>query len=176
MAPVVRRDYAHLRDLQGFRIGFELRDAVAERRVLDQWLAVRAHLARRLTGEFDPLLRFAEPRDSGALVAEQKLCDIPPEVLLTDAQRYRNPHIVEKHLVQMMASVDRNDRPPRDARRLHVDQQKRDSLLPLLGLRIGAHEAEAPICMVRGRSPDLLAIDHVIVAVTPGGGLERSEV
>src|ERR1700730_13465458 len=106
MAPVVRRDYAHLRDLQGFRIGFELRDAVAERRVLDQWLAVRAHLAGRLTGEFDPLLRFAQPCDPGALVAEQKLRDIPAVVFLTDAQLHRYPYIVEKDLVQMMAAVD----------------------------------------------------------------------
>jgi hypothetical protein len=52
----VRGDDAHLRDLQRFHVGFELRDAVAERRVLDQRLAVGAHLARRLAGEFDPLL------------------------------------------------------------------------------------------------------------------------
>ena len=76
----------------------------------------------------------------------------------------------------MVAAVDRDDRSDRDARRLHVDQQERDPLLPLLRLRIGAHQTEAPIGVVRGRGPDLLAVDDVVVPVALGGGLERGEV
>ena len=60
--------------------------------------------------------------------------------------------------------------------RLHVDQQERDALLPLPGRGIGAHQAEAPIGMVRGRGPDLLAVDDVMVAVASGRGLQRGEV
>ena len=43
-------------------------------------------------------------------------------------------------------------------------------------LRVGAHQAEAPIGEVRGRGPDLLAVDDVVVAVALGRGLERGEV
>src|SRR5690242_2401204 len=75
-----------------------------------------------------------------------------------------------------MAAVDRDDRPHRDAGPLHVDQQKRDPFLPLFRLRVGAHEAEAPIGVVRGRGPDLLAVDDIVVTVTLGGGFERSEI
>src|SRR5438477_4715290 len=76
----------------------------------------------------------------------------------------------------MMAAVNRDDRPHRNTRRLHVYQQKRDSLLPLSRLRIGAYETEAPIGVMRGRGPDLLAVDDIIIAVVLGGGLQRGEV
>src|SRR5260370_42690053 len=105
MALVMGRNNAHLRNLQRFHIHLELSDALAEGRVFDQRLAVGAHLARRLAGELDPLLRLAEPGDPGAFMAEQKLCDIPAAVFLTDAPLHRYPSIVEKHLVQMMADV-----------------------------------------------------------------------
>src|SRR5260370_41987117 len=101
----MRGDDAHLRDLQRFHIDLELSDALAEGRVFDQRLAVGAHLARRLAGELDPLLRLAEPGDPGAFMAEQKLFDIPPAVFLTDAQLHRYPYIVEKDLCQMIADV-----------------------------------------------------------------------
>jgi hypothetical protein len=109
-------------------------------------------------------------------VAEQIFGDIPALVFLADEVLGRHPDIVEKHLVQMMAAVDRNDRTHRDARRLHVDQQERDALLPPLRRGVGAHQAKAPIGMMRGRGPDLLAVDDVIVAVMPCRRLQRSEV
>ena len=56
------------------------------------------------------------------------------------------------------------DRPHRDARRLHVDQQEGDALL-LLGRRVGAHEAEDPVGVLRQGRPGLLAVDDVVVAV-----------
>jgi hypothetical protein len=76
----------------------------------------------------------------------------------------------------MMAAVDRDDRPHCYPRRLCVDQQKRNSLLPPVSIRIGAHETEAPIGMVRSQGPDLLAVDDVMIAVAAGGGFERGEI
>ena len=41
---------------------------------------------------------------------------------------------------------------------------------------IGAHQHEAPVGMMRGRGPDLLAVHHVMVAVALRRGLQRGEV
>ena len=50
--------------------------------------------------------------------------------------------------------------------------------MPLLLFRlgIGAHETEAPVGVMRGRCPELLAIDDVVVAVANSGRAQRSEV
>ncbi len=135
-----------------------------------------AHLARHLLGRPHPLLRLAQPCDAGAFVAEQELRHVPAAVLLVDAVLHRHAHVVEEHLVQVMAVVDRDDRPHRDARRLHVHQQERDALLPLRRVRIGADQHEAPVGVVRGRCPDLLPVHHVVVAVALRRGLQRGKV
>ncbi len=122
------------------------------------------------------LLRLAEPRDAGAFVAEQELRHVPAAVLLVDAILHRHAHVVEEHLVQVMAVVDRDDRAHRDARRLHVHQQERDALLPLRRVRIGAHEDKTPVGMMRGGGPDLLPIHHVVVAVAFRRCLQRGKI
>ena len=63
----------------------------------------------------------------------------------------------------------------RDARRLHVDQQERDAFL-LLGVGIGAHEGKDHVGPVRHRRPDLLPVDHIVVAVANRARLEAGEV
>ncbi len=138
--------------------------------------AVLADLASHLLGRAHPLLRLAQPRDAGAFVAEQELRHVPAAVLLVDAVLHRDTHIVEEHLVQVMAVVDRDDRPHRDARRLHVHEQERDALLPLRRIRIGADQHEAPVGVMRGRCPDLLPVHHVVVAVPLRRGLQRGKV
>jgi hypothetical protein len=54
--------------------------------IFDQRLAIRAHLTRHLAREFDPFLRFTEPPDASALVAEQEFRNIPAAVLLANSQ------------------------------------------------------------------------------------------
>ncbi len=45
-----------------------------------------------------------------------------------------------------------------------------------LTLRVGAHQAEDQVGVLRQRRPGLLAVDDVVVAVALGRGLERGEV
>ena len=75
----------------------------------------------------------------------------------------------------MVPERDADDGSDRDARRLHVDQQERDAFL-LLGIRIGAHEGENHVGPVRHRRPDLLPVDHIVVAVANRARLEAGEV
>ena len=67
------------------------------------------------------------------------------------------------------------DRPHGDAGRLHVDEQERDAFL-LLRRRVGAHQAEDPVGVLRERRPGLLPVDDVVVAVAHGARLQRGEV
>ena len=136
----------------------------------------RAHVGRGLPGEPDALFRLAEPGDAAPLVAEEELGDVPALVLGADPHRDRHPHIVEKHLVQVVRPVDRDDRAHRDAGGSHVYEEERNPLLAFGGLRVGAHQNKAPIGHVRGRGPDLLAVDDVFVALALGGGLEGGKV
>jgi hypothetical protein len=66
--------------------------------------------------------RFAQAGDAGAFVTEQVFGDVPAFVFGVDAHVHRHFHVVEKHLIQMVAAVDRDDRAHRDARRFHIDQ------------------------------------------------------
>ena len=74
-----------------------------------------------------------------------------------------------------MSAVEHDDRPHRDARRLHVDQQEGDAFLRL-GVGIGAHQAEDPVAPADKRGPGLLAVDDVVVAFPHRFGAQGREV
>ncbi|MCY1409471.1 hypothetical protein D9M71_248220 [compost metagenome] len=117
----------------------------------------------------------ADAGDAGTFVSEQVLGAGPALVLFADEVLYRHTDVVEEHLVDFMLAVEGDDRPHGDARGLHVDQQEGNAAL-LLGLRIGAHQAEDPVGVVGVGGPDLLAVHHVVVAVTHRAGLQRRQV
>ena len=75
----------------------------------------------------------------------------------------------------MMVAVHGRDRPDRDARRLHVDQQEGDALLrPLLGA--GAHQAEDPVGPLHVGRPDLLAGHDIVVTLAHGPRAQAGQV
>ena len=118
-----------------------------------------------------PLEARAQPRAvriAAALELEQVLGVGPAHVLLADPVLDRHLHVGEEHRVHLLragaVAVGGDDRLDRDARRLHVDQQERDALLPLALVR-GAHQAEDPVGGLRQRRPGLLAVDDVEVAL-----------
>ena len=86
-------------------------------------------------------------------------------------------HVGEEHLVEVAEVLvgELGERPALDARRLHVDDQRADALV-LRRVGIGAHEAEAPVGVVRARRPHLLAVDDELVAVEHGARLQAREV
>ena len=75
----------------------------------------------------------------------------------------------------MMPERDADDRPDRDARRLHVDQEEGDSLL-LFGVGVGAYESEDHVGPVGHRCPNLLPIHDVVVAVAHRACLEAGKI
>src|ERR1700734_1298648 len=111
----------------------------------------------------------------GALVAEQKLGIGPAAVLFPDAVLDRHSHVLEPHLVDLMAAVQKHDGPYGDTRTLHIDQQKRDPGL-LLGLAVRAHQTKNPVGELTERIPGLLAVDDVAIPVPYAARFQRCQI
>src|SRR6266540_1769838 len=110
-----------------------------------------------------------------ALEAQRRHRDLPAVVHLADDVLLVGTGVVEEDLVELGRARHLLERPCRDAVLLHRDEQVRD---PLVGgrLGIGAHDCEAPVGPVGERRPDLLPVDHPLVTVEHGAGLDVREV
>ena len=101
--------------------------------------------------------------------------DEPALAALADDPVLRRPGVGEEHLVEVGAARHLAQRPHLDARLLHGNQQVGDAgVLRRLGLR--AAQTEHVVGRLRRRRPDLLPVDHPLVADELGAGLERSQV
>jgi hypothetical protein len=108
-------------------------------------------------------------------VLERGVGHLPPVAAPSDDLMSRHAHVGEEHLVELGAAGHRLERPDRDARRLHREQQVADAgVLDRVGL--GAHQAEDHVGFMRGGGPDLLAVDDEVVAVLDPARLQRGQV
>ena len=134
-----------------------------------------------LLGEVDELVELAAEAErlhrcaGAALVAEQGHRDGPAAVHLADDVLLRAAGVAEEHLVELGLAGDHLDRPHLHARLAHVDQQERDAAVLGRG-RVGAGQHEDVGGEMTGRRPDLLAVDHPLVAVEHGPTAEVAEV
>gem|GEM_PF-5844522 len=161
--------------LDGHHLHLDLGDLSAEQRVFEHRLAIADFLHGDALEVRQHRLGRADAGQARALVGQQVLGAGPTLVFLTDKVFHRHADIVEEDLVDLVVAVQGDDRPHTDARALHVDQQEADAAL-LLGLGVGAHQAEDHVGVLTKGGPGLLAVDHVVVAVTHGAGLEAGEV
>ena len=157
------RERAQLAHLQRLDLQVEVGDLRGEGGIVGQGRAVGRLAARDVAQAAHAALGGRHLGDAQPLVGEQELGAGPALAFLADAVLDRHPHVIEEHVVHVMRAVEHDDRPHRDAGRLHVDQQEGDALLRL-GLGVGAHQAEDPVAPVGERGPGLLAVDDVVVA------------
>ena len=69
-------------------------------------------------------------RDAGAALELEQIFAVGPALaFLADAVGDGHAHVVEEHLVDFVVAADGQDRPCRDARALHVDQDEADAVL-----------------------------------------------
>ena len=115
-------------------------------------------------------------RERGAaLEAQRHVGDAPAVVLGTDTIRDRHARVVEEHFAEVALAVDRAHRPHVDTRLVHIEDQPRDALV-LRRVGIGAYEQFAVVGDVGASTPDLLAVDDVLIAVALGARAQRSEI
>ena len=147
-------------------------------RQLRQLLADMALAPGRLLPVRELLRQFEKPRDlrrvvapagAAALEHQRRRRDLPALVERPDEVLLRHDDILEEHLVEMPVAVQQYQRPHRDPRRLHVDQQIGDAVM-LRRVRVGAHQQKAPIGEMRARGPHLLAVDQEMVALVDRRG------
>jgi len=101
-------EQAHLRDLQRLSVRFSISAAFSSRRVS----AASSSAAARGPSVFARRSRCLDmpmPCDAGALRCEQELGDVPALVLVADTAVHGHAHVVEKHFVDLVAAVDRDD-------------------------------------------------------------------
>src|SRR5579864_122946 len=112
-------------------------------------------------------------------MAEQIFSDRPAAMLLTDKIANRHFDVLEEHLVDVMAAVERRNRPHGNAGRIHVDKQERNAFLRT-AVAVRAHETEDPVGPLCKRRPDLLAVDDIERIAVPrdalGACLQRSQI
>src|SRR5262245_50171496 len=86
----------------------------------------------------------------------------------------RHARVLEEHLAELALAGDLAQRTHRDARRVELAQHERDAAVTVL--RVGAAEDEDPVGPGSERGPDLLSVQHEVIAVEDGAGLERRQV
>ena len=117
--------------------------------------------------------RLPDPQHP-ALVRERSVGDPPAVVQLAQQVLARHDDVGEEHLVEvgMVAVHQARERPGVDAGRVHVEQEHADAAV-LRCIRIGAHEADAAVGVVRAAGPDLLAVHDEVVVEHLGPGRQR---
>ncbi|MCY1437633.1 hypothetical protein D9M71_538010 [compost metagenome] len=110
------------------------------------------------------LFGLADTGDAGALMSEQIFGACPTLVFLTDQVFNGDAHIVEKDFIDLVLTVQGDDRPNGDAGCLHIDQQEADATL-LLCFGIGAYQAKDPVGIVGQCGPGFLTVNHIVVTL-----------
>ena len=168
-------DHAHLGHLQRLELDFECSNPLAKAGILAEHSIAGRDACGELLGPPHAHFGNAHAGDAAALVPEQVLGVVPALVFFADAVGDRDSDVLEEHLIGLVVAVDGDDRPDRDARRFHVHEQVGDSRL-LLGVRVGAHQQEAPVGVMGGGGPELLPVDDVVIALEARLRAQRGEI
>ena len=96
------------------------------------------------------------------------LADLPDEVLP------RHADVLEEHLAELALAGDLAQWPDRHAGRVELAQDERDTAVAVGA--VGARQHEDPVRPRPQRGPDLLAVQHEVIAVEDGAGAQRREV
>ncbi len=127
-------------------------------------LRIGAHAPQHPTlGERDPLVAEGDPGQAPTIV-------LGPDPVLD-----RDSDIGQEGLVEVVAAGHLDDLADLDARGGHVEDEVRDALVLGRG-RVGPGQQDAPLGAVGPGRPDLLAVDHVLVAVPLGSGQKGGQV
>ena len=135
----------------------------------------------RVTGGLDELVQAAVeqgaamPQRRAPLERQEVHRDGPALVDLTEGAVARYYDVVEEDLGELLETVHRLDRAHRDARGVHVDEERGDTTVRGVR-RPGAGEEDAAPCVLREARPDLLPGDAPAVVDAYGAALQRCEV
>ena len=151
------------------------RDLLPDATVLDRRTAVQPHLFRQVDEQVEVRAEAGAVGCDITLDHQRRHRDREAAADRRHAMIVADPHIVEEHLVDMAVAARELDRAHRDARRLHVDPEIGQTLVLGDG-RVGAHDDDAIVAILRPARPDLLPVDLPAVAVGLGAGAQAGQV
>ena len=152
---------------------------------IHSWASSRARrrvveppLVPQVDGEADvalPPSLLAHGADRDPLVHQRGERHPPPLAGLAEALAVGDADVGEVHLVELGVARHLPQRPDLDAGGVHVDDEVGQALV-LGNVGVGAGEQQAPAGHVGECRPDLLAVDHPLVAVAHRPGRQRGEI
>jgi hypothetical protein len=148
---------------------------VADRRVLDRGMPAAPRGLREVHQPLKERVGLRGRADRVSLVLQRGTRDLPALAALADDPVLRRAGVGEEDLVEVRPARHLAQRSHLDAGLLHRDQQVGDAGM-LDGVRLGAREAEHVVGLLRLGGPDLLPVDHPLVADELRARLERGEV
>jgi hypothetical protein len=135
-------------------------------RTAGSWIAGPAgalHLLRQRDERVERHARAGGIADQHALVLERRSRDLPALAAFAHDVLRRHANVVEEHLAEVVAALHHDERPHVDPGSLHRDEQVGDArVLGRVGL--GAEQAEHHVGLGGVAGPDLLPVDHPLVA------------
>jgi hypothetical protein len=150
-------------------------DLLPDASILDRRFAVQL----QIFGKFDEQVEVrAEAGAVGrdiALDHQRRQCDRKAAADRRHAVIVADLHVVEEDLVDVAVAAREFDRTNGHARRLHVDPEIGEALV-LRDRRVGAHDDDAIVAILRPARPDLLAVNLPPVAVGLGAGAQARKV
>ena len=151
----------------------ELRQLLLHRRVVDRRSVFHIHDA----GDFQQFLEIRPGIFPGGIAFVHQRGDRHPPAGANRAKPLGvgDAHIVEIHLVEVRTAGHLLDRPDFHPWRLHVQEEEGQALM-LRHVGVGAGNDDAPVAIMRAGGPDLLAIDHPVIAILYRAGPQRAEI
>src|SRR3546814_13594831 len=100
--------------------------------------------------------------------------NVPAAVYLSQHLVLWNLHIVHEGFAEGRRARDEPDRPGGNTRRPHVEHQHANAAIATG--RVGAHQAEDPVRLVRIARPYLLAVDKPVIALVIRTALKTDDI
>src|SRR5919202_189268 len=152
-------------------------ESLPQERVLQRRQPVASQHARHVHQPAQVGLMAGDPRQdaAAALVAERRLRQLPALALLADDVLGRHADIGEEDFGELRAAGDLLQRAHLDARAVHVQDEVGDALV-LGDAGVRPRQEHAEVGVGPEARPDLLPVDHPLVALAYGAGLEAGQV
>ena len=129
---------AQPRHLQRLHVDRQLGQLLADMALAPGRLLTVRELLRQL-GEAGDLRRMVAPARPAALEHQGRDRDLPALVQRADEILLGHSHVFEEDFIEVTVAIEQNERPHRDPRRLHVDEQVADAVM-LRRVGVGAHQ------------------------------------
>ena len=173
--PVLHRDDAEREVVANLRLDVAVGELRPHRR-REPGLRLALVRAQVVAQDLEAVAQRDRAGDVRTLVVEQRHPHVPAAVDLAEHVVGGGAHVLEEGLVEAVLPAHVDQRADGEAGGVDVGHEHEGDAAVLGRVRIRPHEGEERVRVVGVRGPDLLPVDHPLVAVAHRPRLERREV